>query len=64
MIRKYAISIDKRGMRILLISPRERVECEEFWELAEEIGLTDLHTRDRAFFHRFFTRDDEETGKK
>jgi len=27
-----------------MISPRERYESEEFWELAEDIASTDIHT--------------------
>ena len=27
-----------------MISPRERYEREEFWELAEDIASTDIHT--------------------
>ena len=27
-----------------MISPRERCESEEFWELAEDIASTDIHT--------------------
>jgi hypothetical protein len=27
-----------------MISPRERYEKEAFWELAEEIALTNIHT--------------------
>jgi hypothetical protein len=64
MIRKYTITIDKLGDEDSMISQPERGEKEEFWELAEEIGMTDRHTTDRAFFHGFFTRDSEETGKK
>ena len=42
-----------------MISPRERYEREEFWELAEEIGMTDIHTDSRTFFQRFFKKNDE-----
>ena len=46
-----------------MISPRERYEREEFWELADEIGMTDIHTHNQKFFHRFFKKNDELTGK-
>jgi hypothetical protein len=43
-----------------MISPRERYEREEFWELAEEIGMTDIQTENtRTFFQRFFKKNDE-----
>ncbi len=47
-----------------MMSPRERYEREEFWELADEIGMTDVHTNNQTFFHRFFRKNDELTRKK
>jgi len=47
-----------------MISPRERYEREEFWELADEIGMSDIHTHNQKFFHRFFRKNHELTGKK
>ncbi len=47
-----------------MINPRERYEREEFWELADEIGMTDIHTHNQTFFHRFFRKNDELIEKK
>ena len=47
-----------------MISPRERYEREEFWELADEIGMTDIQTNKRTFFQRFFRKNDERAGEK
>jgi hypothetical protein len=47
-----------------MISPRERYEREEFWELADEIGMTNVQSNNRTFFQRFFRKNDELTGKK
>ena len=52
------------GVMDSMISPRERYEREEFWELADQIGLTDVHTNNQTFFQRFFRKNDEFTGKK
>ena len=42
-----------------MISPRERYEKEAFWELAEDIAMTDIQTNNRTFFQRFFGKNDE-----
>jgi len=47
-----------------MINPRQRYEGEEFWELAGEIGMADIHTSNRTFFQRFFGKNDERTGKE
>ncbi len=47
-----------------MISPRERYDRKEFWELADEIGMADVHTSNRTFFQRFLRKNDERTGKK
>jgi len=48
-----------------MISPRERYEREEFWELADEIGMmTNNPTNNRTIFQKFFGKNDEWTGKK
>ena len=47
-----------------MMSPRERGEREEFWELAEEIGMADSHITEGAFFHRFFHKDNERVQKR
>ncbi|HJX56928.1 MAG TPA: hypothetical protein VJ350_08865 [Methanoregula sp.] len=52
------------GSKDSMISPRERYEREELWELADEIGMTDIHTHTQTFFHRLFRKNDEWTGKK
>jgi hypothetical protein len=44
-----------------MISPRERYEREEFWDLADEIGMSDIQTSNRTFFQRFFRKNDERT---
>jgi hypothetical protein len=64
MIWKYAIKINMRGGADSMMRPPEREEKEEFWELAEEIGMTESHTTDSAFFHGFFSKDSEGAGKK
>jgi hypothetical protein len=46
-----------------MISPQE-IQREEFWELAEEIGMTDIQTNNRSFFQRFFRKNDEFAGEE
>ncbi len=60
----YMKIIIRNGSTDFMISPRERYEREEFWELADEIGMTNVQSNNRTFFQRFFRKNDELTGKK